>query len=84
MYALFVEDTFEPLGVLASKTQAFIAARLLSRERGQSVLRIFNRQNGSTALCGRFENGGQTFDGGCCPAEWATAALNVMIPAGNA
>lgn len=34
--------------------------------RRRVVVRVFNRPDGSTATCCKFENGTQTFDGGGC------------------
>lgn len=70
MYALFFEDTQETAGVFHSKNQALVVGRLLSQERGRSVVGVFNRPDGSTAICCKFEDGAQTFDGGCCGPAW--------------
>ena len=70
MYALFFEDTLETAGVFHSKTQVVIVGRLLSLERQRPLIGIFNRPDGTTAVCCKFADGEQIFDGGCCPAVW--------------
>lgn len=69
MYALFFEDTYEPIHIFKSRKQAVVMGQLLSRERGRTVVGIFNQPDGSTAVCCRFSDGIQTFDGGCCPPQ---------------
>lgn len=78
MYALFYEVGFEPITVCPSKTQAVAMGKLLSRETGRSVVQIFNRDDGTTTVCCKFLAGEMTYDGGCCPSEWAKVAAEAM------
>lgn len=66
MYALFFEDTQEAAGVFHSKNEVVVIGRLLSQERQRPIVGVFNRSDGSTAICCKFSGGEQTFDGGCC------------------
>lgn len=66
MYVLFFEDSDEPAGVFHTKNQAVTFGRRLSHEEKRSVVGIFNRTDGSTAICCKFRDGEQIYDGGCC------------------
>lgn len=73
MYALFFEDTQEAAGVFHSKPQAVSMGRFLSSERQRVIVGVFNRTDGTTAICFKFSGGEQTYDGGCCVSGWAAS-----------
>jgi hypothetical protein len=79
MYALFFEETYEPIGVFDSKNQAVAMGKLMSRERSRAVVGIFNAADGSTAVCCKFSAGEQTFDGGSCATVSAQIASQAML-----
>lgn len=71
MYALFFEDSHEPAGVFDTKNQIVLMGRRLSREHERRIVGIFNRSDGTTAVCCKFEAGEQVYDGGgCAPAGY--------------
>ena len=74
MYALFFQGREETVGIFPTKNQALVMGRLLSGGDPRMVVGIFNRPDGSTAICCKFMGGEQVYDGGCCVASWADVA----------
>lgn len=80
MYVLFFDDGGEFAGVFHSKSQAMIAAALLSQEKARAVVAIFNDREGNTFLCFRYEHGEKIFEAGCCPSPWSAAPPVAATP----
>ena len=74
MYALFFDDSKDLIGFFDTKSKAMAMGKLMSQEGPRPILCIYNKGCGGTSVCFKFENGGQTFDGGRCPNEPPLAA----------
>lgn len=59
MYALFFEDTGELIATVDRAPHALGLGRLVSREKGRTVIGVLNHKDGTTEVCWRFVHGRQ-------------------------
>jgi hypothetical protein len=59
MYALFFEDTGDLIATADRAPHALGLGRLVSREKGRTVVGVLNNKDGTTEACWRFVHGRQ-------------------------
>ncbi len=62
------------MDVLPTKNQVLVMGRLVSNSDSRVVMGIYNRTDGSTAICCKVVGGAQVYDGSCRLASWANVA----------